>query len=153
MQTEFSGVSVLSESDIERVLTSEEIIAENVNNLKTNYSSFTEWYRKDSHDGLITEAMINSITPFIILHKYPSEYVASMTASRINEKITKIDLSGSGYDISQFKPTSRFNLIFESPLRGLDNAYVYRAAYVCHVISPTSQELFSATTTMSLCRN
>lgn len=153
MQTEFSEVSILSESDIERVLMSETLVSENVITFKTEKASFTEWYRHDSKNGLITEEMVNSITPFLILHKNPSDYVASMSVARVNEKITRIDISGAGFDVSKFKPTSRFNLIFESPIRGMNAAYTYRPSFVCHVISPTSQELFSATTTMSLCRN
>jgi hypothetical protein len=106
-----------------------------------------------SHNGLVTSSFVNTISPSILLHKSPNEYVASVTAARINEKITRIDISGCGFDITNFNPNSRYNIIFESPIRGINMADAYRASYVCHVISPTSQELFSASTTLSLCKN
>jgi hypothetical protein len=154
MQTEFSSVSVLSESDIEKVLTSETLIATNVNSLSINREDLPAL--KDdmkTHRGLVTASFINTISPAIILHKEPNDYVASMTAARINEKITRIDVSGCGFDITNFKPNSRYNLIFESPIRGVNMADAYRASFVCHTITPSSNELFSASTTMSLCTN
>lgn len=154
MQTESACVSILSESDIEKVLTSETLIATNVNSLKINREDLPSL--KDDmkkHNGLITPSFVNTISPTILLHKYPNEYVASMTAARINEKITKVDVSGSGFDITQFNPNTRYNLIFESPIRGIDVNVPYRASFVCHTITPTSQELFSSSTTMTLCTN
>lgn len=154
MQTQFSSVSILSESDIEKVLKSESVISYNVSNLNINsddIKSLKETLK--SNNGLITSELINSISPEIIIHKGLNEYVASMIASRINEKLTRVDVSGAGYDITQFKPNSRFNLIFESPIRGMNMATVYRPEFVCHIITPTSQDLFSASTTMSLCTN
>jgi hypothetical protein len=154
MQTEAACVSVLSESDIEKVLTSETIIATNVNTLDIKREDLPAL--KDnavSHNGLVTSSFVNTISPAILLHKSPNEYVATVTAARINEKITRIDMSGCGFDITKFNPDSRYNLIFESPIRGINMADAYRASYVCHIISPTSQELFSASTTLSLCKN
>jgi hypothetical protein len=158
MQTEYACVSVISESDIEKVLTPEVIIATNVNSLSINreelYSlrdCLKEFIRKN---GLMSQAsFINAISPSIILHKTPNEYVASYIAARINEKITRVDVSGSGFDISKFNPNTRYNLIFESPIRGIDMADAYRASYVCHTITPSSQELFTTATTLSLCKN
>lgn len=154
MQTEFANVSIMSESDIEKVLMSESVIATNVTSLSINHEDIP--VLKDvmkSNNGLITTELINSISPEIILHKGMNEYVASSVASRINEKITRIDLSGAGFDIASFKPNSRFNLIFESPIRGMNIATVYRPEFVCHTITPSSQELFTSSTTMTLCTN
>jgi hypothetical protein len=159
MQTNASAVSVLSESDIEKVLTPETLISLNTNTFqstKENLDQLKEEIEKLKNDRrrrLITPGYINRITSKIILHKTPNEYVASVAAARINEKITRVDLSGSGFDIMRFTPRTRYNLIFDSPIRGIDMADSYRASYVCHMLTPTSQELFSATTTMTLCKN
>lgn len=154
MQTESSNVSVISESDIEKVLLSESIIASNVNNLtikKEDLPAVKESMK--SNNGLITPTLIGNISPEIIIHKKPNEYVASMTAARINEKITRVDISGGGFDITRMKPNTRYNLIFESPIRGMNMNDNYRASFICNTITPTSQELFTANTTMSLCKN
>ena len=154
MQTESSSVSVLSESDIEKVLTSETLVSTNVNTLsidKENLPALKE--SMHSNNGLITPTQIDNISPELILHKTPNDYVASAAAARINEKITKIDVSGNGFDITKFTPNARYNLIFDSPIRGINMADSYRASYVCNILSPSSQELFTSTTTMTLCKN
>lgn len=154
MQTQFSSVSILSESDIEKILKSETVISYNVTNFNINSTDIKALKETvKSNNGLVTSELINSISPEIIIHKGLNEYVSDMIASRINEKLTHIDVSGAGYDITQFKPNSRFNLIFESPIRGMNMTTVYRPEFVCHIITPSSQELFSASTTMSLCTN
>ena len=154
MQTEYACVSVVSESDIEKVLTSETIVASNVNSLSINKEDLPSL--KDAmkqNNGLITPSFVNTISPSIILHKTPNDYVASYIAARINEKITRVDVSGSGFDITKFNPSTRYNLIFESPIRGMNMVDAYRATYVCHTITPTSQDLFTTATTFSLCKN
>ena len=154
MQTEFANVSVVSESDIEKVLTSETLIATNVNNLTIKREDLPALKQSmKQNNGLVTPACINTISPAILLHKSPNEYVASMTAARINEKITRVDVSGAGFDITKFKPNTRYNLIFESPIRGMNMNDTYRASIVCHTITPSSQELFTSSTTMTLCKN
>lgn len=155
MQTEFANVSILSESDIERVLNAERIHSVNVNSLDDSVVEL-QFYKDSSesvHNGLITTVTSDNISPTLLLHKSSNPYVATMTAARINEKITRIDVSGVGFDISVMKPNTRYNLIFESPIRGLNMADAYRASYLNHVLTTVGTNRFIAQSTMTLCRN
>jgi hypothetical protein len=88
-----------------------------------------------------------------VYHKYKNPFISAIYAARIQEKTTYIDVSGAGFDIGDMKSYSRYNLIFESPIRGIDMSALYRASYVNHVLASVGNNLFCATTTMSLCRN
>ena len=88
-----------------------------------------------------------------ILHKSKNEYVASSYVARLNESITEVDLSGTGFDISRMNVNSRFNLVFATPIRGLDINRIYRASYACHVLTNLDSDLFAAQTTMNLRTN
>lgn len=88
-----------------------------------------------------------------LLHKTKNKFIATSYVARLDEHITKVDLSGSGFDVTQFKPTSRFNLIFKSTLRGVNMNKSFRPTFVNHVLSPTETGLFIATTTMNLVTN
>ena len=88
-----------------------------------------------------------------ILHKSMNNYVAEMYNARVSERITRIDISGVGFDIGKMKINSRYNLIFESPIRGMSINQFYRASSTSHVISNLSSDLFIAQTVMNLCSN
>ena len=180
MQTAFSGVSILSESDIEKTLQPHTIISENVDTLDIResqlgflgdigetskrsqlaiyndrrFSAMSDNLRvHDRNLGIESEIWSDYIDPKIVLNKYPSKFTASARVARIYERMTRVDVSGFGWDIRRITPSTRYNLVFESPIRGLHMNRSYRASYVCHTIEPTSQNLFAATTTMSLCSN
>lgn len=155
MQTEFASVSIISESDIEKVLQSERITSVNVNTLHVTEEDLPFYAESETqqNQSLVTKTAHGNISPQIMLHKTPNHYFASMTAARINEKITKVDVSGVGFDIAKMTPITRYNLIFESPIRGIHMADMYRASTVTHVLNCVGKTLFSTTTTMTLCRN
>jgi hypothetical protein len=88
-----------------------------------------------------------------ILHKSKSPYVVNAYIARIIENITRVDVSGVGFDISQFNISSRYNLIFKSPIRGIDMNNRYRARFVNHVLTNLDSGLFTPTTTLTLCSN
>jgi hypothetical protein len=88
-----------------------------------------------------------------LLHKTKNKYIAETYNARVSERITKIDISGVGFDIGKLKINSRYNLIFESPIRGMNMNQLYRATTVSHVISNLDSNLFIAQTVMNLCSN
>lgn len=149
MTTKAENVSIISSTDIERIMNSQEMIAINTNNLEIDTNRLQKLYAVGGLD--INNS--NKITVPDILHKTKNRYITDTNIARINEKITKIDLSGVGFDISKIKINTRYNLIFESPIRGMNMNEYYRASYVCHVISNLDSDLFVAQTTMNLCSN
>lgn len=148
MQTHAMYASVLTESDIERVMNPEIISDTNVNTLITSHTDMNRLFNTSNIDSLQ-----NRIEQKNILHKNDRTTLSIQEAARLNEKITRIDLSGAGFDISKFMPNSRINLVFESPIRGLNLADAYRAKYVCHVLTNSSGDNFAVQTTMQLCSN
>ena len=148
MQTNALNVSVLTESDIERVMNPEIISDINLTSLESQHTKLTRLFQTSDIDSLP-----NRIEQKNILHKTDRTTISVQEAARLNEKITKVDVSGSGWDISLFGPNARLNLVFESPIRGLNIGDAYRIRYACHVLSNTSGKLFSSQTTMSLCTN
>jgi hypothetical protein len=88
-----------------------------------------------------------------ILHKAESRYVAETFNARMSERITKVDISGVGFDIGKLNIRTRYNLIFDSPIRGMSINQLYRATTITHVISNLDSNLFIAQTTMNLCSN
>ena len=157
MITNAPNVSVITETDVERVLNSPELASVNLNSLGIDIKKlsklFTDSINKSSSrkvsDG-INKDVID--TPHL-LHKNTSEYVLQSYIARLDEKITRVDVSGSGFDIGKMKINTRYNIIFETAIRGLNINNVYRASYICHVLTNLSGELFSAQTTMNLCSN
>lgn len=148
MKTHAVNVSVLTETDIERVLNPEIISDINVNTLSAQHTNLTRLY-----DTTDIDSLSDRIEQKNILHKTDRTTISVQEAARLNEQITRVDLSGAGFDIALFHPNTRINLVFESPIRGLNMADAYRAKYVCHVLENASGNLFSATTTMQLCTN
>lgn len=148
-QTQALNASVLSESDIERVMNPEIISDINVNSLSAHYTELTKLFNVSDIDKVKTQR----IEQKNILHKTDRTTLSIQEAARLNEKITRIDLSGAGFDLMQFKPNTRINLVFESPIRGLNIAEAYRMKYACHVLTNSSGDIFLPQSTFQLCSN
>ena len=88
-----------------------------------------------------------------LLHKTRSKYTSKTYVARISERITRVDLSGVGFDIGKMNIMTRYNLIFDSPIRGMSMNQLYRTSVINHVISNLDSGLFIAQTTMTLCSN
>lgn len=165
MSTKAINVSVISETDIEKVLNAENMSAINVNSLNIEPVSMVKLFpdtMTDDASRINSSADVNKyikilrdkkITVPDILHKSMNNYVAEMYNARVSERITRIDISGVGFDIGKMKINSRYNLIFESPIRGMSINQFYRASSTSHVISNLSSDLFIAQTVMNLCSN
>ena len=148
MQTIATSVSVISETDIERILNPEIMSDTNVMTLKTNHTPLTRLFETTD-----INSVENKIEQTNILHKMDRSNVSIQQAARLNEQITRVDLSGSGFDVGLFHPNSRFNLVFETPIRGMSINDAYRAKYIINMFSNTTGDLMTATTTMQLCTN
>ena len=157
--TKAANVSVLTETDIEKVLNSYAIDDINVNTLVANRALLSKIYteadidtykRINEHKNI--DVHVNIKTPDT-LHKFINPYVSSTNAARITERVTRVDVSGVGFDVFRINPRTRFNLIFESPIRGMSINQLYRANTIVHTFSNLSSDLFIAQTTMHLCTN
>lgn len=148
MTTMAGFVSVKTETDIERVLNGRYLADINLTTMEANTEELTDLYASTSG-----YAKLKNIEVPDILHKSKNEYVASSYVARLNESITEVDLSGTGFDISRMNVNSRFNLVFATPIRGLDINRIYRASYACHVLTNLDSDLFAAQTTMNLRTN
>ena len=157
MVTNAPNVSVITETDIERVINSSEMGAINIYNMNIDIEKLSKLYPKSmttsgsrkASDGI----SLDPIDTPQLLHKNASQYVLKSYIARLDEHITRIDVSGSGYDIGKMKVNTRYNIIFESPIRGMDINSLYRATYLCHVLTNVNGDLFVAQTTMNLCSN
>ena len=157
MITNAPNVSIITETDIERVLNSPEMGAINLTSLGVDIKELNKLF-SDKINTSSSRKVSDGITKDVIdtpqlLHKNVSEYTLESYIARLDEKITRIDVSGSGFDIGRMRINTRYNVIFESAIRGLNINNVYRATYVCHVMTNLSGELFTAQTTMNLCSN
>ncbi|MBR5296970.1 MAG: hypothetical protein IKU29_03770 [Parabacteroides sp.] len=148
MVTMAGNVAVNTETDIERVINGKHLSDINLSTFKLHTEELKELF--ESTSGY---AKLKNIDTPDILHKTQNDYVASSYVARLNENITKVDVSGAGFDISRTKVNTRYNLVFATPIRGLNINKVYRASYVCHVLSNTDSNLFMAQTTMNLRTN
>ena len=164
MNTKATNISVISETDIEKVLNSENVTAINVNSLAVEAVSMVKLFpdtlkdstkriSSESDTGKYIKIARDKITTPDILHKSINNHIAETYNARISERITKVDVSGVGFDIGKMKINSRYNLIFESPIRGMSVNQMYRATTVSHVISNLDSDLFIAQTVMNLCSN
>ena len=162
--TRAENVSVTTISDIERILNSEQIAAVNVNTLSIETSKLSELY--DNIDKELSfrvsgdekekwySLLRKKITTPDLLHKSKNPYLADMYNARISERITRIDISGSGIDALSMNVKSRYNVIFDTPIRGLSINQFYRASTLIHVFSNMGNgEWFTSQTTMRLCSN
>lgn len=148
MVTMAGNVSVNTETDIERVLNGKYLADINLTSMEANTEEL-----KDLYATTAGYAKLKNIELPDILHKSKNEYVASSYVARLNENITKVDVSGVGFDIGKIRVNSRYNLVFATPIRGLNVNKIYRASYVCHVLSNLDSNLFMAQTTMTLRTN
>ena len=149
MNTKAENVSVVSETDIERVLNSEEVTSINVKDLSVDKTEMVKLF-PELETGKKAYERIS--TPDL-LHKTRSKYTSKTYVARISERITRVDLSGVGFDIGKMNIMTRYNLIFDSPIRGMSMNQLYRTSVINHVISNLDSGLFIAQTTMTLCSN
>lgn len=164
MITKAMNVSIISETDIEKVLNAENISAIQLNTMDVETVSMVKLYPDISKENTNRINSISNIDVYMrtlrdkisvpdLLHKTKNKYIAETYNARVSERITKIDISGVGFDIGKLKINSRYNLIFESPIRGMNMNQLYRATTVSHVISNLDSNLFIAQTVMNLCSN
>ena len=158
--TKYENVSVITESDIERVLNSPIIEDINVNTKEKRGAELSKIFTSTEIDNAKrtdSNKMLKGISSKIetpdTLHKSKSPFISTTAAARITEKVTRVDISGVGFDIFKINPRSRFNLIFESPIRGMSINQRYRASSVVHTLTNLSSNYFIAQTTMNLCSN
>lgn len=149
MNTKAENVSVVSETDIERVLNSEEVTSINVKDMSVDKIEMVKLF-PELETGKKAYERIS--TPDL-LHKTRSKYTSKTYVARISERITRVDLSGVGFDIGKMNIMTRYNLIFDSPIRGMSMNQLYRTSVINHVISNLDSGLFIAQTTMTLCSN
>lgn len=143
------NVSVRSESDIERVLHGPKLAA--INLMDMNDIDIVEL--TNLFEEIKSLSLSENIETPNLLHKTQNKYIGTSYVARLDERITKVDVSGTGFDIMRITPKTRFNLIFASPIRGIKIDKQYRATFVCHVLSSTDSGKFIAQTTMNLCTN
>jgi hypothetical protein len=155
MVTQAPNVNVLTETDIERVFNSYYVDDINLDTHEVNIGTLKKLYSSDYGSRLAIRTIDRTKELAIpdILHKSSSPYVVNTYIARLIENVTRVDVSGAGFDIAQFTVDNRFNLIFKSPIRGVDMNTRYRARYVNHVLGNIDSDLFSPTTTLSLCSN
>jgi hypothetical protein len=139
------NVSVLTESDIERILNADTINAVNVNTEDIQSASLKELYTNASPNG--KEPNPN------IIHKHINPFVASTSAARVKERITQVDLSCNGCDIGNLHADTRINLIFDTAIRGRNMSGLYRMGYANHFITQLDGSLFTSTSTFRLHKN
>lgn len=143
------NVSVRSESDIERVLHGPKLAA--INLMDMNDIDIVEL--TNLFEEIKSLSLSENIETPNLLHKTQNKYIGTSYVARLDERITKVDVSGTGFDIMRITPKTRFNLIFASPIRGIKIDKQYRATFVCHVLTSTDSGKFIAQTTMNLCTN
>lgn len=143
------NVSIRSESDIERVLHGPKLAS--INLMDMNDIDIIEL--TNLFEEIKSLSLSENIEVPNLLHKTQNKYIGTSYVARLDERITKVDVSGTGFDIMRITPKTRFNLIFASPIRGIKIDKQYRATFVCHVLSSTDSGKFIAQTTMNLCTN
>lgn len=142
-----NNITILSESDIERILQAEHIGAVNVNTLDIQSSSLEELYRYK------TNSIDGSMNLPNLLHKHQNPFITSSLAARVKEKITKVQIAAAGFDIATMKVNTRYNLLFDTNNRSRDIRGLYRPSFVNHVFINQNDDMFIVNTTMQLCKN
>jgi len=154
MNIKAENVSVVSETDIERILNSDHVTAIDVSSLDVNTEIMTSLYSDiDPSEYLMAIKQRDSITTPDILYKSKNRYMTSIYTARISERITRADVSCVGFDIGRIDIDTRFNMLFDTPIRGMSINRAYRPTNVVHVLSNLDSNLFIAQTTMSICSN
>ena len=142
------NVSITTDTDIETTLHGPKLAAINLMNMNdVEIVELTNLFEDIDKASTYNLAVPN------LLHKTKNKFTARSYVARLDEHITKVDVSGAGFDITLFKPTSRFNLLFASTLRGMNMNKLYRPTFVNHVLANTDSGLLIAQTTMHLCTN
>ena len=158
------NVSLTTISDIERVLNAEQVNAINVNTLEIGTTKMTKLFNEANkelafrtEDDITDEAYFKLIRQKIItpdiLHKSKNKYIADLYNARITERITRVDVSGTGFNAFLMDVKARYNIIFDTPIRGMNVNQFYRAKQVIHTFTNTGGGLFTVQTTASLCSN
>ena len=142
------NVSITTDTDIERTLHGPQLAAINLMNM----SNIEIVKLTNLFEDIDSASSYNLEVPNL-LHKTKNNFIASSYVARLDEHITKVDLSGAGFDITLFNPTARFNLLFSSNIRGINMNKLFRPSFVNHVLMNTESGLFTATTTAHLCTN
>lgn len=160
MSTMAQNVSIISETEIEKTLRSEDITNINLSYLSIETNELQKLYAAEQISDIatnisseITTSTEEKITLPTLFDKTKSKYHTTVYEARINERITRVDVSGVGFDIGKMKVNTRYNLIFESAIRGSNINQSYRATFINHVITNLNADLFVANTTMTLCSN
>jgi hypothetical protein len=155
MSTMAGNISVISETDIEKVLNTPNLAAVNANTLDVSIQELKNLYATTTQkqNSSTNDILTKNIESPDIIHKTSNSYIAESYVARLDENITKIDVSGVGFDINRIKVDTRYNLMFASPMRGVNINCYYRATYACHVFTNLDSDLFIAQTTMNLCSN
>ena len=161
--TKSENVSITTKSDIERVLNAENISAVNVNTLDITSTKMTKLFEESDKEisfrtsadelGRYYSILRQKIITPDILHKSKNRYISDLFAARISERITRIDISGTGFDAFALDVNSRYNVIFDSPIRGMNVNQFYRASRLIHTITNNGSGLFGIQSTMTLCSN
>lgn len=155
MNINANNISVLSSTDIERIINSKDVTSINIHDITSHTSSmdllYDSNYQTSVNDSL--EKIKNMGGTQDILHKSKNKFVNDTYIARVTEKITEVQVSCTGFDIGLMKINSRYNLIFESPIRSTHLNKKFRASRIVHTLSNISSDLFSAQTTMTLCNN
>lgn len=147
MNVLYNNISLLSESDIERLMQAKNIGAINVNTNEIQSANLQELYQYKTNE-IFGDDNIPSI-----LHKYVNPFIASSNAARIKEKITKVDMSFTGFDIGSINVGHRFTLTFDDAIRGRNLNGSFRPIFANHVIINQDDDLFIASTSIQLCQN
>ena len=140
-------VSVVSETDIERSLNTENVTSINAQTLEISTHKLTKLY--DSTEDPYKNESLGSA----YVHKLKNKYIADTIAARINEHITNVDISLTGVDISKLTVDSRINIVFETPIRGMNINNRYRQINNVHVLNQLDSNLFYAQTNLRISSN
>lgn len=152
MNIKAENVSVVSETDIERILNSDKVTSVDVSSLDVNTETMIALYDDVNPTEYLRDIkQRDSITTPDILYKSKNRYMSSIYAARITERITRADISCVGFDIGRINVHSIFNILFDSPIRGMSINRAYRPMNVVHVLSNLDSNHFIAQTTMSIC--
>lgn len=164
MNIKSENISIISETDIEKIMNAELINSVNVNT-HTKYTAeatklfpniekeIIESVKQNKNKSDVYMKMTEKYSIPDILHKSQNKAVAYTTLARIYERLTRVDISGVGFDVGKMKIKTRYNLVFDSGVRGIDMNQSYRATYINHIFTNLDSDLFIAQTTMNLCNN
>lgn len=144
MGTMSKNVSIMSESDLQKVVQPNKLTAVDIKDFKIQSTNMTDMFKDTKQTDW---------KQYTITHASQNPFLTEMYNARVKEKSTIISVSGNGFEISIFKVNSRFNLIWESPIRGHNINDVYRPVFINHVFTNLDSKLFIVESTMNLVTN